>query len=71
MQPLFMNLVPPSSGFFFNSGPKKALFLSLDVECDQQTHKKNASNYSINLKKIIQQSSYNNFSDVTWWETNP
>ncbi len=25
---------------FFNSGPKKALSLSLDVKCDQQTHKK-------------------------------
>jgi hypothetical protein len=31
---------PPSSRFFFNSGPKKALSLSLDVKCDQQTHKK-------------------------------
>jgi hypothetical protein len=26
--------------FFFNSGPKKALSLSLDVKCHQQTHKK-------------------------------
>ncbi len=26
--------------FFFKSGPKKALSFSLDVECDQQTHKK-------------------------------
>ncbi len=25
---------------FFNSGPKKALSLSLDVKCDQQTHEK-------------------------------
>jgi hypothetical protein len=53
-----MNLGPPSSCFLFNSGPKKALSLSLDVKCDQQTHIKNdASNYGINLKKIIQQSS--------------
>jgi hypothetical protein len=59
-----MNLGPPSSCFFFNSGPKKALSLSLDVKCDQQTHKKDASNYGINLEKIIQQSSHNNFSDV-------
>jgi hypothetical protein len=40
MQALFMNLVPPSSCFFFTSGPKKALSLSLDVKRDQQTHKK-------------------------------
>jgi hypothetical protein len=26
--------------FFFNSGPKKVLSLSLDVKCDQQTNKK-------------------------------
>jgi hypothetical protein len=66
-----MNLGPPSSWFFFNSGPKKALSLSLDVKCDQQTHKKNdASNYGMNLKKIIHQSFHKNFSDVTCWETN-
>jgi hypothetical protein len=35
-----MNLGPPSSCFFFNSGPKKALSLLLDVKSDQQTHKK-------------------------------
>jgi hypothetical protein len=53
-----MNLVPPSSRFFFNSDPKKALSLSLDVKCDQQTHKKNdVSNYGINLLKIILNSS--------------
>jgi hypothetical protein len=40
MQALFMNLVPPSSCFFFNSGSKTALSLSLDVKCDQQTLKK-------------------------------
>jgi hypothetical protein len=57
MQTLFMNLVLPSSRSFFNSGPKKALSLSLDVKCDQQNHKKNdVSNYGINLKKIVQQS---------------
>jgi hypothetical protein len=40
---------------FFNSGPKRALSLSLDVKCDQQTNKKyDASNDGINLKKIIQ-----------------
>jgi predicted nucleic-acid-binding Zn-ribbon protein len=62
---LFMNLVPLSSRFFFNSGPKKTLSLSLNLKCDQQTHKENdASNYGINLKKIIQQISHNNFSDV-------
>jgi hypothetical protein len=67
MQALFMNLGPPSSRSFFNSGPKKALSLSLDVKCDQRTHKKNdTSNYGINLKE----SSHNNFSDVTCWETN-
>jgi hypothetical protein len=35
-----MNLGPPSSRFFFNSGPKKALSLSQDVKSDQRTHKK-------------------------------
>jgi hypothetical protein len=49
MQALFMNLWPPSSRFFFNSGPKKALSLSLDMTCDQQTQKNDASNYGINL----------------------
>jgi hypothetical protein len=35
--------------------------LSLNVKGDQQTHKKNnASNYGINLKKIILQSSHHN-----------
>jgi hypothetical protein len=44
--------------FFFNSGTKEELSLSLDVKCDQQTHKKNdVSNYGINLKEIVQQSS--------------
>jgi hypothetical protein len=40
--------------FFFNSGPKKLLSLSLNVKCDQQTHKKIMppnSNHGINLKK--------------------
>jgi hypothetical protein len=40
MQALFMNLVPPSSPFFFNSFPKKVLSLSLNVKGDQQSHKK-------------------------------
>jgi hypothetical protein len=40
MQALLMSLVPPSSRFFFNSGPNKALSLSLGVNCGQQTHKK-------------------------------
>jgi hypothetical protein len=39
MQALFMNLGPPSSRFFFNSGPKTVLFLSLNVKGDQRTHK--------------------------------
>jgi hypothetical protein len=43
--------------FFFNSGPKKALSLSLAVKCDQQTHKNDVSNYGINLKINIQHSS--------------
>jgi hypothetical protein len=33
MQALFMNLVPPSSRFFFNTGPIKVLSLSLYVIC--------------------------------------
>ncbi len=52
-----MNLVPPNSSFFFNSGHIKAPLLPLDVKCDQQTHKKNyVSNYGMNFKNIIQQS---------------
>jgi hypothetical protein len=35
-----MNLVPPRSRFFFNSGPKKVLSLPLNVKCDQETHKR-------------------------------
>ncbi len=37
---LFFNLVLQSSRSFFNSDPKKVLSLSLNVKCDQQTHKK-------------------------------
>jgi hypothetical protein len=40
MQALFLNLGPPSSCFFFNRGPKKAISLSLDVKCNQQPNKK-------------------------------
>jgi hypothetical protein len=62
-----MNLGPPSSCFFFNSGPKKALSLSLDVKCDQQTHKKMMPPI---MASISRKSSYNKvpitiFSDVT------
>jgi hypothetical protein len=74
MQALFMNLVPPSSRFFFNSGPKKVLSLSLNVKRDQQMSKpikNDVSNYGINLRKLIQQISLDNFSEVTSWETNP
>jgi hypothetical protein len=72
MQALFMNLVPQSSRLFFNSGPKKMLSLSLNVKCDQQTHKKMMPPIMASIsKKIIQQSSHNNFSDVTCWGMNP
>jgi hypothetical protein len=54
-----MNLVPQSSRFFINSGPKKVLSLSLNVKGDQQTHKNDASNYGIDLKKKYHQSSHN------------
>jgi hypothetical protein len=37
--------------FFFNSGPKKALSLSLDVKCDQQTHKKTMSPIIASIRK--------------------
>jgi hypothetical protein len=48
--------------FFLNSGPKKVLSLSLNVKDDPQIHKKNdASNYGINLAKVIRQSSHNYF----------
>jgi hypothetical protein len=49
------------------SGPKKALSLSLDVKCDQQTHKKRC----LQSQENHPTSSHNNFSDVTCWETNP
>jgi hypothetical protein len=50
-----MNLRPPSSGFFFNSGPKNALSLSLDVKCDQRTHKKMMPQIMASIsRKIIQ-----------------
>ncbi len=50
-----MNLAPPRSRFSSTVAPKRR-FLSLDVKCDQQTHKNDLSNHGINLKKIIQQS---------------
>ncbi len=58
MQGFFMKMVTPSTCFFFSSGPKNVRSLSLDVKCEQQTHKEktHVSNYGINLKKIIQQS---------------
>jgi hypothetical protein len=40
MQAFFINLIPRSFRFFFNSGLKKEFSLSLDVKGDQQTHKK-------------------------------
>ncbi len=40
MQALCVNLVPPSSRFSSTVAPKKAPSLSLNVKCDQQTHKK-------------------------------
>jgi hypothetical protein len=53
MQAIFMNLVPPSSRFFLNSGPKKALSLSLDVKCDQQAQKKNIKMSPTKNKKDV------------------
>ncbi len=50
-----MNLVPWSSCFFFNSGPKKVLSLS-STECKMWSanpKKNDASNYGINLKKSV------------------
>jgi hypothetical protein len=51
MQALFVNRVPPSSRFFFNSGPKKVLSLSLNVKCDMQTHKKMMSRIMASIYK--------------------
>jgi hypothetical protein len=59
-----MNLGPLSSCFFFNSGTKKALSLSLHEKVISKPIKNDASSYGINLKKIIQQSSHKKFSDV-------
>jgi hypothetical protein len=69
MQALFMNLGPPSSCFFFNSGPKMALSLSLDVKCDQQTNKKMIPPIMASISRKVS-NSHNNFSDFTCWETN-
>ncbi len=56
--------------FFFNSGPKQAFSLLLDVKCDQQTHLKNdVSNYGINLKKKAK--SHNNSANVPCWGIPP
>jgi hypothetical protein len=73
MQALFMNLmVPPSFCIFFNSGPKKVLSLSLDVKCDQQTHKKKR------CLQLWQQSeenyptkSHNKFANLPCWGIPP
>jgi hypothetical protein len=68
MQALFMNLMPPSSCFFFNNGPKKAFSLLLDVKCDQQTRKKNdVWNYRINLRKNYPTKSHHNSANVPCW----
>jgi hypothetical protein len=58
MQAFFMNLVPPSSRFFFSSDQKNALSLSLCVKCDQQqqTHKNDVAKSGINVKRTIHQS---------------
>jgi hypothetical protein len=55
MQALFMNLAPPSSCSFFNSGPKKALSLTGWKNVISKPTKNDVFNYGIYLKKIIQQ----------------
>jgi hypothetical protein len=71
MQALFMNLVPPSSRFFFNSGPKKALSLSLDVKYDQQTHKKQCLQLWNQSQENHPKQAPNNSANVPCWGKPP
>jgi hypothetical protein len=64
MQALFMNLVPPNSHFFFNSGSKKTPFLSLDVKCDQQTHKNRCLQLWHQCQENYRTKSHNNSANV-------
>jgi hypothetical protein len=56
---------------FFNSGPKKALFLSLDVNCDQQTHKKWCLQFWHQCEQNYPTKSHNNSADVPCWGIAP
>jgi hypothetical protein len=71
MQALFMNLVPPSSCFFFNSGPKEALSVSLDVKCDQQTQKKVCLQLWRQSQEMYPTKSHNNSANVPCWGIPP
>jgi hypothetical protein len=63
MQAFFMNLVPPSFCYFFSSGPKNTLSLSHYVfkmwSATASPLKNEVSNYGMNFKKSIHQSSHN------------
>ncbi len=57
MQAVFVNLVPQTSRFFFNSGPKKGAFSLTGCKMwSAKPWKNDISNYGINLKNIIQHS---------------
>jgi hypothetical protein len=71
MQALFMNLVPPCSCFFFNSGPKKTLSLSLDVKCDQQTHEKLCLQLWHQSEENYQTKTHKNPANVPCWGIPP
>jgi hypothetical protein len=49
------------SPFYFNSDPKKAFSLSLDVKCDQQTHKKLMSPIMASISRKISNKKLTNF----------
>ncbi len=58
--------------FFLQQWPQKGAVSVTECKMLSANPQKNdASNYGINLKKIIQRSSHNNFSDVACWEMNP
>jgi hypothetical protein len=71
MQALFMNLVPPSSRFFFNSGPEKVLSLSLDVKCDQKTQEKCCLQLWHQSQENYPTKSHNNSANFLCWGIPP
>jgi hypothetical protein len=60
------------SFFFFNSGPKNVLSLSLDAKCYQRAHKKMMPPIIASIsRKSFNKVPIKMFSDGTCWETSP